>query len=764
MVVDPKALLKQVLPGQLHLSGTLDQVWERARHSFPGAMLEEWLRACQLFSEAGLGSACTLTYLRNAPACADIVGPEAAIELARFGAALGRQAGNRAGMALMSAAPKAARRLADPESFCAWLKVIERLGSLAPESVAALLDRIEGVLAELDVPAFEAWALGGVQVAGGDPHRRLEFFTFGDPRARRWLLQEADDLVFSDVERRLKAYLQMLWRLQVPIRAPVLKKGEAVPRRASFDNGIIRMPESFRGYAGHQAAELFRASMAHIAAHFTFTPEKFPIGELKPLQVALVSLFEDARVEQLAMREYPGLLRLWRPFHIADAQGARIPQVLMARLSRALIDPAYEDDDPWVSKARRMFFDQRRNWEDPTVSRTLGNLLGNDLGQMRIQFNALTYVVEPPYRDDNMGLWDFGDAAQPEHQEVDTVYESIRVEQIEDESIPPDREQPSRPEDEETGSIKPAGAEETPEEPGVPVARYPEYDYDIGRERPDWTTLVECPAEPGYPEAIDKVLEKNPELVHRITSLVRSAKVSRPVRLHRQPEGDRLDLDACIRAAVSRRLGEVPDPRVYATSVRKHRDLSILVLLDVSQSTNDIVLGGVSSVISLEREATALLAHAMSGLGDPFAIHAFCSNGREEVRYLRVKDFDEPYDTAAKSRLAGLKGSLSTRIGAALRHAGAELECQLTHRRLLLVVTDGEPSDIDIPDRRYLVEDAQKAVANLAHAGIDVFCIGLDAGGDSYLSRIFGQRHFLVIDRLQRLPEKLPMLYFRLTA
>ena len=244
--------------------------------------------------------------------------------------------------------------------------------------------------------------------------------------------------------------------------------------------------------------------------------------------------------------------------------------------------------------------------------------------------------------------------------------------------------------EEDTGAVKPHSHEdEAPEEPGVPVARYPEYDYDIGRDRPDWTTIVECPAEPGYQETIDRVLERNPELVHRITTLVRSAKVSRPARLRRQPEGDRLDLDACIRAAVSHRLGEAPDPRVYASSVRKHRDLSVLVLLDISQSTNDIVLGGIASVLSLEREATALLAHAMSEIGDPFAIHAFCSNGREEVRYLRVKDFHEPYDAAAKSRLAGLKGSLSTRIGAALRHAGAELERRLTHRRLLLVITDG---------------------------------------------------------------------------
>ena len=159
------------------------------------------------------------------------------------------------------------------------------------------------------------------------------------------------------------------------------------------------------------------------------------------------------------MREYPGLLRLWLPFHVAQARGARIPPVLMVRLSRALIDPRYEDDDPWVSKARRMFFDQRRNWENPTVSRTLGNLLGNDLGQMRIQFNALTYVVEPPYRDDNMGLWDFGDAAHPEQQEVETVYETIRIERVEDETTPPDREQPRKPDD-DTRSVKPSGHED----------------------------------------------------------------------------------------------------------------------------------------------------------------------------------------------------------------------------------------------------------------------------------------------------------------
>ena len=106
---------------------------------------------------------------------------------------------------------------------------------------------------------------------------------------------------------------------------------------------------------------------------------------------------------------------------------------------------------------------------------------------------------------------------------------------------------------------------------------------------------------------------------------------------------------------------------------------------------------------------------------------------------------------------------LSTRLGAALRQAGAEVSRQPTHRKLVLVVTDGEPSDVDVVDRHYLVEDCRKAVQQLSHLGVDVFCVGLDSGAENYLPRIFGRRNFLVINRLEALPEKLPMLYFRLT-
>ena len=138
---------------------------------------------------------------------------------------------------------------------------------------------------------------------------------------------------------------------------------------------------------------------------------------------------------------------------------------------------------------------------------------------------------------------------------------------------------------------------------------------------------------------IDRILEKHHNLVNQITNLIQTAKVSLPERLHHQSVGESLDLDACINAVISRRMGETPDPRIYSTTERKHRDLSVLVLLDISNSTNDKVQNADTTVLELEIQATSLLAYAMSELDDPFAIAAFCSDGKEDVHYYRVKNF-----------------------------------------------------------------------------------------------------------------------------
>jgi hypothetical protein len=760
----PEQELAAFLPDKPELAGTLELIWRQAQRNFRDRALAGWLAICRQVADSSLGAACTLAFLRNGPACAALVGPEATFELGRTGIDVGRNAGTRAALALFVAAPKAARILANTASFSEWQRIMMQLAELAPESVPILLDRLEGVLSPIDIRAFEAWVLRGVHSTAGDPEGRLKYFALTDAQARQALARGTSAVTFADVERALKAYVTAMWRLRVPIRVAVATGGDPL-RRSSFESQFIRVPNAFPEFSGDAARELYRAALAHIAAHLRYGRGRFQVGTLRPVQVALVSLIEDARVEQLAMRAFPGLRRLWQPFHTAEPSCPLVASSLLARLARALLDPGFRDDNEWVRRGSRLFFDARTTWDDPATSRAIGDLLGNDLGQMRVQFNPRSYVVEPVYRDDNAGVWEIA-AQSGATAESETHYESVRFDQIADaSSTPSSRESEARSTENGTDFPNRAALVASVDgEAGIPVARYPEWDYLISADRTDWTTLVEFNCPTGSSASIEQLEERYREVVNRLAALIRSAKVGRPIRLHRQPEGDRLDLDACVVAAVAKRTGDTPDPRVYTTLQRRHRDLSVLVLLDVSQSTNDIVRGSQRTVLALERDATALLAHAMAGLGDPFAIHAFCSNGREDVRYYRVKDFGERFDGLAMRRLAGLSGSLSTRIGAAVRHAGQELGQQLAHRRLLLIITDGEPWDIDVGDRRYLIEDARKAVMSLRHDGIDVFCVGLDSDGDNYLTRIFGGDNVLQIDRLERLPERLPMLYLRLTT
>jgi len=157
-----------------------------------------------------------------------------------------------------------------------------------------------------------------------------------------------------------------------------------------------------------------------------------------------------------------------------------------------------------------------------------------------------------------------------------------------------------------------------------------------------------------------------------------------------------------------------------------------------------------------------LLGWAIENLGDSFAIAGFSSNTRHQVRYQHIKGYSENWNEDVKARLAALKAGYSTRMGAALRHGAHYLGAQKADKKLLLVLTDGEPSDIDTDDDRLLIEDTHRAVQELDQQGIYTYCINLDPNADDYVQDIFGQR-YTVIDRVERLPEKLPQLFMSLT-
>jgi nitric oxide reductase NorD protein len=722
------------------LRSGFSRAWARvSRASTP--LVEAWAGATLELLRVNAGPTCILAFwhasIVGQPEQLPVVlaGAHAAADVCRF-------AGARAALACLEALPTAIRlTTANPVELAAWWGGLGRLAREAPTSVQDAARHVERLLADGDGMGFADFVAAGLKATATDNAGRTSFFALESPLAQALLVRRTRTPGFAESERMLGVFVAALWSGE-----PRLKAGlAAASRRTMIASGTVLLPPIFAGVPTTGVRNLYRAAVAHAQAHLVVPAVRFPLLSLKPLQIAVVGLVEDARVEALTIRRFPGLRRLWAGFHAARPNGAKTAANLMARLARSLLDPDYADPDGFVDKGRRLFAAAADRLEDPSISREIGGLLGNDLGQMRVQFNAKTYVVEPAYRDDNMHLWELPEA--PDDAMSMTV-EAARGIDHDDTS----GEQPS------DGSPAPRARDARPDDRGAVLATYPEWDAVAGVERPDWTTLRDT-----LPVLRDPAPELAGEaaLRARVARLVRSTVVGQTVRQGLQEQGEQLDIDAAIRAAVAQRSLMRPDGRVYRDRRPRGRDLATLIILDVSQSTT-AVAGGGQSVLATERFAVAALAAALEARGDCFALRAFASAGREDVRLTRLKDFDEPLNATVTARLAGLSPGLSTRLGAALRHAGAELKPLRTTRKMVLVLTDGEPSDIDVTHPRELVEDARRAVLGLRLGGIDVFGIVIDPEGAGSGSAIFGRHNTMPVRRLEELPARLAGVYFRL--
>ncbi len=730
--------------------------WDDLAGRFEADELEGWAAGVLALADVNAGPSCLVAFWEISRHHPTEEGVAPLIAAAHTAANICRHTGAAATAATIVSAAVARRIFGAGPNLARWWRTMEELALRAPESVEPAAARMGEILAAGNIYAFESFVAAGLKLAGSDKRKRLKFFTLQDELARQLVERACAGIGFAETEHQTKAFVTSLWGRPPLLRSFAAGTGQAPQRRAGIAGPIIRMPEIYRGVQGSSAYTLYKAAAAHAQAHLVFGGARFPVGTLKPLQIALVTLIEDARVELMAMRQLPGLRKLWSPYHVAVPTGVAAAPTLLARLARALFDRSYIDDDSFVAKGRMMFEARLPRLEDPALSREIGMLLGNDLGQMRVQFNAKTYVVEPVYRDDGLGLWDFGDEAPSSGETLDLAVDAARVEEREkpdQTSIRPDLQEDAS----KVGRARPV----VPDQRGIVIAKYPEWDRAHGVERPEWTTVREVLAKPGDPRRVEEALERADVLRNRIRRLVRGVRVGRTIRLKRQLEGHDLDLDAVIDTGISLRLREEPDPRVFRATTSRHRDLAVLLLLDISESTRDRLVSG-ASILEVERLAVAVLAEAMSALGDPFSMFAFASNGRDDVEMTTVKRFDELYDRACVGRLAALSSGLSTRLGAALRHAGEVISHARSFRKLVIVLTDGEPSDIDVADPLDLVEDARRAAVGLRARGIDGFGVVLGSGAMTSASRIFGRGNTMLVPRVEDLPARLSELYFRL--
>ncbi len=285
---------------------------------------------------------------------------------------------------------------------------------------------------------------------------------------------------------------------------------------------------------------------------------------------------------------------------------------------------------------------------------------------------------------------------------------------------------------------------------------YPEWDWRIGAYRLHGATVRERPAEGGDAAWVDATRRRHAAMLRGVR---RDFERLRPRRtaLRRQPDGSDIDVDAVVAALADCRGGGLSDDRLYIDARPLRRDVAIALLVDTSASTDSWVSGD-RRIIDVEKEALLVVSEALVALGDPHAILSFSGEGPGRVDMRSVRQFDGhtvPADVLL--RIAGLEPSGYTRAGAAIRHATAGLMRQRARHRLLLLLSDGRPNDVDQYEGRYGVEDTRVAVAEARLQGLHCFCLTVDREAPRYATRIFG-RDFAVLSRAERLPTVLTTL------
>lgn len=708
--------------------------------------LSAFLEAGRIIGKLGRGAEPLLAFLEAWPSTTRAVGEDLLAPVMAVVQGLQKSPNGRAITPFLQTLAPVAQRLQAGEQLQHYLDLTLDLMARTTRSIHGFhttypspglpdfFNQAPTLLAQLDIGGLRRWVDYGVRNYATHPERQKDYFSLQSADARAVLQRERHGTLLVDVERHLELYLRALWRdgdLLIPYSAAFDELRKPVPY---YDPLGIRLPDVQDDAFGVSGLDRYRAMLAHMVGHRRWSTPQIA-DNWSPFQRMAVEFFEDCRVETLLIREYAGLRRLFLALHPRPVEDACNPETTsclrhrLAMLSRALLDPehGYRDADlnAFVTHFHALMAQEASSTQD------IAELALAYVAKTRRQSDQFAKVhfddTVIDYRDDNRHLWRFIEQGDEEER-----FDETRRNDAQDDL------------------------------PRLPPRHYPEWDYHSQTYRPDWVSVYEGLHPSAQAGDIDRLLQKHAPLAKRLQRLLELLKPQDKVRIRYQEEGSELDLDVAIRSLIDFKAGSNPDPRINLSHRTNGRDIAVTLLLDLSASLNDKVKGSEQTILELSQEAVSLLAWAIERLGDPLAIAGFQSNTRHEVRYLHIKGFGEPWGDEVKARLAAMQANYSTRMGAALRHAAHSLRARKSDKKLLLVLTDGEPADIDVQDERLLIEDARQAVRELERDGLFTYCISLDPRADAYVSDIFGRR-YTVIDNIERLPERLPEVFLALT-
>lgn len=329
-----------------------------------------------------------------------------------------------------------------------------------------------------------------------------------------------------------------------------------------------------------------------------------------------------------------------------------------------------------------------------------------------------------------------------------------------------------------------AGAEswtdgETPEqmiEEGEVAYNYDEWDRELTDHRLGWCRVIEKRVKHGDRDFVEQTRERHKGVISSIRYQFQLMKPEDLQRATNELDGEEFDLSAVIDYVIDRRAAKVggghQSERLYTKRLRRRRDVAVSFLLDQSSSTARTIgrhplqpyTRPGRRIIEIEKEGLVLMSEALEAVGDIYSINGFTSEGRRNVKFYVVKDFDEKYSDEVKQRIGGISFQNNTRLGAAIRHASARLAKQEARTRLLIVLSDGRPYDHDYGDARYAREDTREALRQAKNTGITPFCITIDRESEAELRDLYGEIGYTIIDDVLSLPERMPGIYRRLTT
>ncbi len=769
---DYREILVKAAP---ELAGTLEATFTEAARFMSPAGLKTYLDGARALADLGRGKDLVTTFLQEMPLVAKECGDSIIEDCVIAALKLSSMTSGEVITLLIASLPAASRRLGDPELLRGYLALIQQISAKAPRGLRPMLGIIDELLDKLTLSGLRRWANFGAEAHRRDLKTLVGYFGLEAPDSHAVLRKERRGTLFVNTQRKLNFYLRALWGRDFFLRPSA---ADHAGFRPYIDGHVLHLPDAVDPVGETSGLDLYRAIAAHLAAHICYTEKRLPAEQLSPAQMFFIGLAEDARIEFLAIEDFPGLKPLWRSLLAIEHSGVvEHPTVIaLERLALMLIDPSVESGDAEINAlAGRFHHEIAENARDSGFSWHFGLEIFNLFaGRRDVPSLRILESLRIPYRDDNRFVWEFDEniwagAADympaSGHQVRRIVNVMEMVNEVNNEFAGDDAEEIWRLTtpfwlDQEACTINELEGKEPISDP----FHYQEWDYQVQLFRPDWATVYERRQPKGDAGEIDRILADYRPVTSRIKQIIDMLQPQGVQRIRNMEDGDEIDINAAVEAMVAIRMGDQPSPRITMRNVLKSRDLAALILLDLSESTNDFVGGAEDkTILDLTREASALVATAINGIGDAFAIHGFASDSRHDVQYYRFKDFNQPLDEDAKARLAGMRGGLSTRMGAAMRHAAHHLLNRPERHKLLLIVTDGEPADIDERDPQHLRHDTKKAVEELNTKGILSYCLTLDADADDYVQRIFGINNYTIIDHVERLPEKLPTLFASLT-